>query len=253
MEPQACAPLGGTDEWVNSLGDLQMLLNRMPHAGLGGLSPQQLGMLDAEPLFPPSLKGKRLGPQAWEDLTDALRYLRAITEICGEVDELKRKATYDAAVDSFPVNKGDWFLVYHNERETSLQSFFRGPYQVVDAGTGGFCTVAPVLAGDTLGSDRLEVHVGRLWPFNAERTSADLEHQKRLPAGYGVVKEILAHRQHALGALVQVKWLMLEKPSWEFVAAMRERGAGYNAAYKQYCAAHGLRLDGAGFGPAQTG
>ena len=235
-------PTGRLDDWVDALGDVQILLNRLPHAGLGGLSPQQLGMLAVEPLFPHAFKGKALDPQAWEDLMDGLRYARAITEICGEVDEVKRKLAYDAATTVFPVRLGDWFLVYHNERDNSLQSFFRGPFQVTDEGSGGFCTVAPVLAGDKLGNERLQVHVGRLWPFNAERTSSDLEHQKRLPAGYGVVKAITAHRQHALGVQVQVQWLMLEKPTWEFVAAMRERGVGYNAVYKEYCTANGLRL-----------
>ena len=235
-------PVGRTDEWVSALGDLQILLNRMPHDGLGGLSPQQVGMLDTEPFLPPLFRGRHLEPQAWEDLMDALRLLRVITEIYGEVDEIKRKAAFDSAVTPLPCKEGDWFLVFYGERESSLQSFFRGPFQVVGEVKNGYCVVAPVLAGDKLGPERVEVHVGRLWPFNAERTSSDAEHQKRLPAGWTVVKEIVGHKSTPLGVKLRVKWVMVEAPTWEFVAAMRTRGGGYNAVYKEYCAAHGLRL-----------
>ena len=132
-----------------------MLLNRLPHRGLGGLAPQQVAMLGGEPLVKPVLGGTELGPQALEDLMDALQYTRAITAICGETDEVLRKVAFDAATKEYPVRKGDWHLVWYGEREDALQSFFRGPYVVTDEGTGGFCTVAPLLAGNVLG-DKLK-------------------------------------------------------------------------------------------------
>ena len=121
---------------------------------------------------------------------------------------------------------------------TRSSPFFGGYMWSQNEGTDGFCTVAPLLAGNVLG-DKLDVHVSRLWPFKGERTTADKEHQKRLPSGFGVVQRILGHREHELGVQAQVKWLVLEEPTWEFCGALRE-----NAVWKQYCEDNELTLLG---------
>lgn len=246
-------PPGKPETWVNHVGELQILLNRMPHAGLGGLSPQQVGMVGAEAHIPPFFAGKAVLPdtQQWQDLMESLRYLRAITEICGEVSDVKRKVAHDAAVAAgTPYAKGDWCLIYHNERLSSLDSFYRGPYTVVDVqvdakgGNSGYYTVAPVLANNTLGKPHLGVHANRMWPFSAERTSAEAEHWKRLPEGCGLVLDILNHRLHAQGAQVQVKYYSVKRPVWEFIGSMKINNLGWNAVYRDYCESRELPLDG---------
>ena len=182
---------------------------------------------------------------------EALRYLRAITEIAGEVSDVKRKIAHDAAVSAgTPFSKGDWCLIYHNERLSSLDSFYRGPYTVVDVqvdGKGnnsGYYTVAPVLANNALGKPHVEVHANRMWPFSAERTTAEAEHWKRLPEGCGLVLEIINHRLHAHGAQVQVKYYAVKRPAWEFITSMKLPNLGWNAVYRDYCERHKLPLEG---------
>ena len=246
-------PPGRPEQWISYVGDLQSLLNRMPHKALGGLSPQQVAMGGAQPFLPHLFAGKQWdsNSQTWWDILEALRFLRTITEIAGEVSEVKQKIAYDAAVmHHAPYKVGDWCLVYHNERASSLDSFFRGPYLITDVQVdvrgdpSGFYSVAPLLANDTLSKDVLEVHAARLWPFNGERTSSCAEHWKRLPEGFGVVQDILNHRLHARGAQVLVRYYMVPRPTWEFTSSMREPHLGWNSIYKAYCETHGLPLEG---------
>ena len=248
-------PPGKFAGWVSYVGELQPLLNQLPHRGLGGLSPQQVSMLGAEPRVPPLFAGKELDDtedQSWHDLMESLRYLRAVTEVMGEVDEVSRKIAHDDALhDPVGYKVGDWCLIYHERRHSSLDSFYRGPFKVLEVSTdargkpNGFYTVARQLANDTVHTKRVEVHAGRMWPFNAERTSSDAEHWKRLPAGEGVVKGILDHRLHGSGAQVLVKFFMVAKPQWEFISGMRlGESYGWNQVYKAYCASRGLPLDG---------
>jgi transposase InsO family protein len=246
-------PPGRPEQWLSHVGDLQCLLNRMPHKALGGLSPQQVAMAGTQPFLPHLFAGKVWEPdsQSWLDVPEALRYLRKITEIAGEVSEVKQKIAYDAAVAApAPYKLGDWCLIYHNERLSSLDSFFRGPFRVTDVQLdeqghpSGFYTVAAILANDTVSKDTLEVHAARMWPFNGERTSSCAEHWKRLPEGFGVVQEILNHRLHARGAQVLVRYYMVPRPTWEFTTGMREPNLGWNAIFKAYCETHSLPLEG---------
>jgi len=242
---------GRPEEWIDHIGELQAMLNRMPHIGLGGASPNQVGYLAAEPFIPPFFNGRRVeDEQSVADLCEALRYLRAITEIHGEVSDITRKVAYDAVTELPPYVVGDWALVWFQERVSALDSFYRGPYQItqvhldVRGQPNGFYTVAQVIGNGQLHAARTEVTAARLWPFNKERTSHDEEHHKRLPSGHGLVKEILGHRLHALGAQVRVRWYLVKQPVWEYIPAMRHKHHGWNHVYKAYCEAHNLPLEG---------
>ena len=111
-----------------------------------------------------------------------------------------------------------------------------------------FYAVREVLAGDGRGP-AFRVHASRLIKFDFSRTSADLEHARKLPDGYGVVQDILGHRD----GMVLVKWLGVVEPRWQVVDTSLQQVLRF----KQYCVANNLTRQGVEKrpvgGPAEPG
>ena len=142
---------------------------------------------------------------------------------------------------------GAWVLLWNPETAHSLEPAYQGPYRiklVEDNGFGkptGWFTIAEIMAGDSEETPReakpIEVHSSRLWPFNHSRTSATLEHQRRLPPGQLVVEDIL-EGPDADGRFL-VKWFTVETPKWEWPA-----GLAHLTVFKEFCGSHGIVMQG---------
>ena len=100
----------------------------------------------------------------------------------------------------------------------------------------GFCTVQLLRANDTRGPSKV-VRFNRLWPFDASRTTADHEHQLRLPPDYIVVKAIVGHGEEGSGqeGMFLVSYLGREESYWQPHTDLLG-----NELYAQYCKEHGL-------------
>ena len=82
-----------------------------------------------------------------------------------------------------------------------------------------------------------EVHVERLRPFNASRTSIDALLSHNLDSSYGIVSAILSHRTSASGALeFEVKW---QDSTTSFVDV---KTLSKVTLFKDYVTQHGLTL-----------
>lgn len=248
-------PQGRLASWPKFMGELEKLVNRMPHRSLGGESPFDyliLGHRNREERFVVARdvdhpEGRvfenwtmELGhptPQRVEDLALVLSGVRQVADICSEISSLKASITSEEQVPYFDGKVGDWVLRYAHERENSLEALYQGPYQITKDLRGDFYTIAEVLAGDNLGKE-VEVHSSRLVRFNRSRTSGNAEHVRKLPEGYRLVDAILEGPREGLPGKVLVKWWGLDAPTWEHVGGLRDV-----LKYKQFCTDHGLTLD----------
>ena len=79
----------------------------------------------------------------------------------------------------------------------------------------------------------LELHSSRMWPFNHSRTSADLEHERRLPPGEIIVEGVL-EGPDADGKFL-VKWRGVAEPRWEWPA-----GLTHLTLFVEYCEKNGV-------------
>ena len=164
-----------------------------------------------------------------------------ITELSG----LARAAASppDPMLPRFAV--GEWILLYCPDQvSTSLDSEYQGPYRVVfqelDATTNsptGWFVVREILAGDTEEAPRvgppIETHSSRMWPFDHSRTTAELEHERRLPPGHHLLERVVEGPDKDGRFLI--KWLRLEKPRWEWPTAI-----AHTAQFKEFCETKGI-------------
>jgi len=67
-----------------------------------------------------------------------------------------------------------------------------------------------------------------MWPFDHSRTTAELEHERRLPPGHHLLERVVEGPDKDGRFLT--KWLRLEKPRWEWPTAI-----AHTAQFKEYC------------------
>ena len=224
-------------EWQAALPQIEYMLNNiMPHASLGGMTPTSLAFLAAPRAQPTALLGLDPTPQRWEDMTAALVAMRAVASLSSEVSSIRSKVRHDETTTPIHYTVGAWVLLWYPVRATSLDSFYQGPYKVVGLSGDGFYEVAPLLAGDVLGAPTVVVHASRMLAFDHSRTSSELEHQKRLPPGYHVVKDVIDGPRE--DGRFEVSWHFLDKTTWEPIEGLRS-----TAQYKAYCAAHNINVN----------
>jgi len=227
-------PPGSKLDWRVALPTLASLVNTTPHAGLGGLTPHDVAFVMPAAPRPAALLGVRVTPKSWAEVMDATVALRKLTELCSEVATLGAKARHDMVVREHKYEKGDWALLWYPDRQTSLDAFYRGPYEIVKHEGGDFYQLREVLAGDALATTATTAHAARIVPFIRDRTSAAVEHQRKLPEGYHVIEDIVDGPREGDGRFL-VKWAFLASPTWEPFEALRG-----GVRFKEYCAANDL-------------
>ena len=220
-------------KWASHLPEVMNTLRTMPHAGLGGLSPEQVAFATSPTPRITAFANVPITDRNRGELIDACMALRSITTVCSEVQSLTTKARHDALLSDETFRVGDTVAVYNPHRETSLHSFWNAPHVITRDLGNGFYTHAELLPGNVHGTES-NAHAGRIIPFSMDRTDATLEMQKKLPPGYHTVETILEGPRDTDGRFL-VKWALLPNPTWEPAEALR----GVNQ-YQAYCAEHNL-------------
>ena len=240
---QRLLPQGRALEWYKVLADLERRVNRMPHRGLGGISPFDYlvkGHRQLQDWMSPLTMGVDYldTPQSEEDLGLVLDALRQIADWCGEIDTLKRAVESQGVYKEFTAKEGDLVLRYVGVRENSLHPFYQGPFRVSEDYGNGFYQVRELLADDNLGTP-VECHASRLIHFDGSRTSGTAEHVRKLDSETFVVEKVLEGPREPDGRFL-VKWLGVTEPRWE--AQSRELRAVLK--FKAFCAENRLTLMG---------
>ena len=167
----------------------------------------------------------------------ALMTIRRVAETCSEATQWDNKIYFDAGLlDALEVEKGQKFLLWYPDRDNTNNCFWMGPYEATSEESGGFCSLRELLAGGALGKE-ISVHVSRMLPYDMSRSSANEEHQRKLPEGYGVVTAIESGPRE--DGRFEVRWAFLEGTTWEPAEALR-----YSTVFRLYCVSHGLGLTG---------
>lgn len=250
-------PQGKLLQWPAVLNELELLLNQAPHRALGGISPYDyllrghryrderfvvtrdadhpLGRVTLNWAY--SLPGSP-SPQREEDLAFCLDSMRQIADWCAEISSFK--ASIESQGSKHPLNAqlGDTVLRFMALRENSLEPIYQGPYKITQDLGGDFYTVCELLAGDALGKP-VQVHSSRIIKYDMSRSSADAEHQRKLPPDHYVVEAVLHgpdkdHEGHFL-----IKWLGVPEPKWE-----RAHGLRQVLKFRQFCHDNNLTLEG---------
>ena len=254
---QRLLPQGKLLLWPTILSELELLVNQAPHRALGGISPYDYllrGHRYREEKFivvrddqhphgkvylnwAHSLPGDP-SPQRGEDLALCLDTMRQIADWCAEISSLKESINSESTRAPFHAKVGDFVLKLVAIRENSLEPFYQGPYVVTQDLGKDFYTVCELLADNAKGKP-VQVHASRLIRYDISRSSADEEHQRKLPPDHYVVEAVLRgpdldHEGHFL-----VKWLGITAPRWEPAHALRQV-----LKFRQFCHDSQLTLEG---------
>ena len=238
-------PQGRIEEWPAYIPEITTAYNSTPQVGMAGYSPwEYIGVTSPGRQFKALFEGS-ITPQSRESVHLAVQCIREIVDFTTELAGLARAAASppDPHLPRFTV--GAWVLLYCPDQvATSLDSAYQGPYRVVfqeldpitNAPTGWF-VVREILAGDTEETPRvgppIETHSSRMWPFDHSRTTAEQEHERRLPPGHHLLDKVVEGPDKDGRFLI--KWLRLEKPRWEWPTTI-----AHTAQFKDYCEAKGM-------------
>jgi len=183
--------------------------------------------------------GREPRPQEAEDLMLVLTAFRFLADSCSETTAIFRASAHAETVDMPTINVGDWVLVWYPHRtgDSKFNELYRGPYVVLENLGGDFWRVGEVLAGDAQGTPT-DVHASRFHLYDKSRSSGDIEHARKLPTGYAVVKAVLDGPRESDGRF-QVQWAHQEDPTWEPPDVLRSV-----IYFRNYCDAHDLTYDG---------
>ena len=238
-------PQGRIEQWPAYIAEITTAYNSTPQMGMAGYSPwEYIGVTPPGGKFKALFEGAT-NPQSRESAHLAVQCVRDIVDFITELSGLARAAASppDPLLPRFAV--GEWILLYCPDQvSTSLDSEYQGPYRVVfqelDATTNsptGWFVVREILAGDTEEAPRvgppIETHSSRMWPFDHSRTTAELEHERRLPPGHHLLERVVEGPDKDGRFLT--KWLRLEKPRWEWPTAI-----AHTAQFKEYCETKGI-------------
>jgi len=242
------------ERWPWLVGEVEKRVNALPHSSLGGISPMDYLVkghaLRVDPLAP--LMGGVDNEYSEQQPTELLLAGRWVADLCGEISAMRRSMMVQELETPLHLEVGEWSLLYHVDKKHTLDTFFRGPYEVVSKDKGGFYTVREVLAGHVQGDPQqqrlgkpVECHGARLLPYNGDRTSPGEVHESKLNTvlGFHVVESIVGGpRPCPKGFKEQqflVKWHHREQPTWEYAGGLRKV-----IVFREYCEARGLTPEG---------
>jgi len=146
------------------------------------------------------------------------------------------KRAYDEQRKAVVFAPGDKVRVYVPNRDNKLDRRWRYPYEIVKKVNDNVYVVRDM----NLLKDQ-KMHVERIMPFDASRTSDDIELELLLPEGSSFVDKVLDHREDGKWYMFRVQWRNepAKDATWEYASNIKSVQA-----YLDYCAAHDLPTDG---------